>query len=33
MIGLTNGIPEDTGKTGPDIQRQFRQNSDDPNWT
>jgi hypothetical protein len=33
LIGLTNGIPDDTGKTGPAIYEQFRKGSpDEPNW-
>jgi hypothetical protein len=24
LIGLTNGVPDDTGKTGPDIYKEFR---------
>lgn len=34
LIGLTNGVPDDTGKTGPAIYRQLRGvDPGDPNWT
>ncbi|TSD87110.1 SMI1/KNR4 family protein [Mycobacterium sp. KBS0706] len=34
LIGLTNGIPDDTGKTGPAIYRMFRDGDpEDPRWT
>jgi hypothetical protein len=33
LIGLTNGVPDDTGNTAPDIYGQLRgANRDDPNW-
>jgi len=33
LIGLTNGVPDDTGKTGPEIYNQFRcSDPNDPNW-
>jgi hypothetical protein len=31
LIGLTNGVPDDTGKTGPDIYKQFRE-TNRKNW-
>ncbi len=33
LIGLTNGVPDDTGKTGPTIYKQLRTaHPDEPNW-
>jgi hypothetical protein len=33
LIGLTNGVPDDTGKTGPAIYRMFRDGDpEDPTW-
>lgn len=33
LIGLTNGVPDDTGKTAPEIYAQFRSlDSSEPNW-
>jgi len=33
LIGMTNGTPDDTGKTAPEIYGQFRcADRDDPNW-
>ena len=33
LIGLTNGVPDDTGKTGPAIYQQFRRaGSEVRNW-
>jgi hypothetical protein len=31
-VGLTSGVPDDTGKTAPDIYKRFRENIDDPSW-
>jgi SMI1 / KNR4 family (SUKH-1) len=33
LIGLTNGVPDDTGRTAPEVYRLMRGvNRDDPNW-